>query len=252
MEIKGNDDNEQIARLVRDNRALREQLTTACNKLERIQITLRSLSESMLSHVSHGSASDLPTPDETSHKVASDRGDEGPTTGKRTRMLTRRQAMAAGETTPSNTDQCDDEVLGLQSNINEEQLLPSILLDTLPTDGDHGLEQSSLTLHSNIQGRQTPVDLDMSRFLGSFSDVRGLPGIWTHEYQMGPASFRAHSPSVDKITGGLANTNSSFSDHMQMIKACLKVQWRKATHIRTEVDTLQVIFPTDFSHEVIN
>lgn len=86
----------------------------------------------------------------------------------------------------------------------------------------------------------------MSRFLGSFSEVRSLPGIWTHEYQMGPASFRAHSPSVDKITEGLANTNSSFSDHMQMIKACLKMQWRKATHIRTELDTSQVMLQPTF------
>lgn len=200
----------------------------------------------MLSHVSHGSASDLPTPDETSHKAASDRGNEGPTTGKRTRMLTRRQITAAGETTPSNTDQCDDEVLGLQSNIDESQLLPSNLLDAMPTDANHGLEQPSFSLQPNVQGRQTPMDLDMSRFLGSFSEVRGLPGIWTHEYQMGPASFRAQSPSADKINEGLANTNSSFSDHMQMIKACLKMQWRKATHIRTELDTLQVIFQLTF------
>lgn len=79
--------------------------------------------------------------------------------------------------------------------------------------------------------------MDMSYMLDSLSDVRGLPGIWTHEYQMGPASFQAQSPSVDKIIQGLSNTNSSFSDHMQMIRSCLKMQWRKATKIRTNVET---------------
>ena len=239
MEIRGSDENEQIARLERDNRALREQLTTACSKLERIQITLRSLSESLLSHVSHGSESDVQEP---LPNAASDKGikDTTSTTGNSTMRPTQSQPEAARETIPSATYQCGDEVLTLQSDIDGQQLLPFIFPDSLPTGEDFGTEQNS-PLGPKVQGRQTPVDLNASYLLGGPSDARGLPGIWTHEYQMGPASFLAKSPSADKIIQGLANTNSSFSDHMQMIRGCLKMQWRKATLIRTNIETTQVI-----------
>lgn len=98
------------------------------------------------------------------------------------------------------------------------------------------IEENS-SLDPSVQGRQTPLNMDVSYILESLSDVRSLPGIWTHEYQMGPASFQAQTPSADKIIQGLSNTNSSFSDHMQMIRGCLKMQWRKATQIRTNVET---------------
>lgn len=240
MEISGNGDNEQIARLERDNRALREQLTTACSKLERIQITLRSLSESMLSHVSHGSDSDMQAVQETLPNAASERENEDATIGNSTMTPTRSQLEAASETIPSATSQRNQEVSRLQSNIDGEQLLPSIFLDALLTSEDHGTEQD-LSLDPSGQCGQTPVDLDVSYLLGSLSDVRSLPGIWTHEYQMGPASFQAQSPSADKIIQGRSNSNSSFSDHMHMIRGCLKMQWRKATQIRTDMETPYVI-----------
>lgn len=236
MEISGNGDNEQIARLERDNRVLREQLTTACSKLERIQITLRSLSDSMLSHVSHGSAFDVQAPKETLPIAVSENEDEDATTGNSTMMPLQSQPEAAGEIIPSATHECDDEASRLQSNKDGEKLLPSIFLDPLPTAVDLGTEQDS-SLEPDVQGRQTLVDPDVSYFLGSLSDVRSLPGIWTHEYQMGPASFQAQSPTADSIIQGLANSNSSFSDHMQMIRGCLKTQWRKATQIRTDIET---------------
>lgn len=236
MEISGNGDNEQIARLEKDNRVLREQLTTACSKLERIQINLRTLSESMLSHVSHGSASEVQEPQGSLPDAASDKDDEDATTGSSTMMPARSQPEATSETIPHATYQSDDRVSRLQSNIDREQFLPSIFLDDLPTAEDLGTEKDS-SLSPSVQGRQTPVDLDVSYLLGSLSDVRSLSGIWTHEYQMGPESFQAQSPSAVKIIQGLANSNSSFSDHMQMIKACLKKQWRKATKLRTDIET---------------
>lgn len=144
---------------------------------------------------------------------------------------------------PSVTCQCDDEASRLQSNIDGEQLLPLTFLDALPTAEDLGAEKDS-SLGPSVQGRQTPVDLDVSYLLGSLSDVRSLPGIWTHEYQMGPENFWAQSPSAVKIIQGLANSNSSFSDHMQMIKACLKKQWRKATQLRAGIETPQVMLPS--------
>lgn len=215
---------------------MREQLTTACSKLERVQITLRSLSESMLGHVSHGSASDVQKSQGSLPNTASDKEDEDATTGSSTMMPTRSQPEAASETIPNATYQCDDEVSRLQSNIDGNQLLRSIFLEDLPTAEDLGTEKDS-PLDPTFQGRQTPVDLDVPYFLGSLSDVRSLPGIWTHEYQMGPASFQAQSPSAGKIILGLANSNSSFSDHMQMIRGCLKMQWRKATQLRTDIAT---------------
>lgn len=85
------------------------------------------------------------------------------------------------------------------------------------------------------------MNLDVSYLLSNLSDVRSLPGIWTHDYQMGPASYRSQSPSAGKIIQGRANTNSSFSDHMMMIRGCLKMQWRKVTQVRTNIETTQVI-----------
>lgn len=116
-----------------------------------------------------------------------------------------------------------------------EQLSPSIFFDALPTAENLGTEQKS-SLDPSFQGRQTSLGLDVS-YLGSLLDVRSLPGIWTHEYQMGPANFQAQNPSASKIIRGLANSNSSFSDHMQMIRGCLKMQWCKATQIRTDIET---------------
>lgn len=232
MEIRRNGDNEQIARLERDNRALREQLTTACSKLERIQTTLKSLSESMLTHISHGSASHAQSPQETS---------PDDNTGNSTVMPQRRQPEAAKETVPSVTYQCDDEVSRLQSSIDGHQFLRSIFLDAFPTVEGCGTERIS-SLGLNVQDCQTPADLDVSYLLGSLSDVRSLPGIWTHIYQMCLANFQSQSPSADKAIKGLAITSSSFSDHMRMIRSCLKMQWRKASQIQGNVEKPQVIF----------
>lgn len=151
-------------------------------------------------------------------------------------MPTRSRLETTSDTIPGSAYQFGDEVSTLHSNVDGEQLIPSISLDALPTNGDLGIEANS-SLDPSVQGRQTPLNMDVSYILNSLSDVRGLPGIWTHEYQMGPASFQAQSPSMDKIIQGLSNTNSSFSDHMQMIRGCLKMQWRKATKIRTNVET---------------
>lgn len=241
LEIRGNEDNEQIARLERDNRALREQLTTACSKLERIQITLRSLSESMLSHISHGSASDVQSPQEILPNLASEKESEDYNAGNGAVVPRRSQPKAASEIAPTATYQRDDEVLRPQSNIDGHQLLPPTLLDPFPTGEDCGTGKNS-SLGLTVQDCQTAADLDVSYLLGSFSDVRSLPGIWTHEYQMGLESFQFQSPSADKVIQGLANTNSSFSDHMRMIRCCLKMQWRKATRIVGNIETTQVIF----------
>lgn len=235
MEINGNGDNEKIARLEMDNRALREQLSTACSKLERIQITLRSLSESMLNHVTHGSASHVQSPEETLPSAASNKEDEDVTAGNNTMMPTRSESETASETITNPIHQCDDEISRLQSNMDGEQLSPSIFFDALPTAENLGTEQNS-SLDPSFQGRQTSLGLDVS-YLGSLLDVRSLPGTWTHEYQMGPANFQAQNPSASKIIRGLANSNSSFSDHMQMIRGCLKMQWCKATQIRTDIET---------------
>lgn len=194
----------------------------------------------MLSHVTHGSVSHAQAPQESVSNAASDKGDEDAITDNSTMMPTRSQPEAASETIPSTTYQCHEEVPRLLSKIDGEQLLPSIFLDAVLTSEDHGTEQD-LSLDPSGQCGQTPVDLDVSYLLGSLSDVRSLPGIWTHEYQMGPASFQAQSPSADKIIQCRSNSNSSFSDHMHMIRGCLKMQWRKATQIRTDMETPYVI-----------
>lgn len=190
----------------------------------------------MLSHVSHGSASEMPKSQGSLPNTASDKEDEDATTGSSAMMPTRSQPEAISETIPNAIYQCDDEVSRLQSSIDGDQLLRSIFLEDLPTAEDLGKEKDS-SLDPSFQVRQTPVDLDEPYFLGSLSDVRCLPGIWTHEYQLGPARFQAQSPSAGKIIQGLTNSNSSFSDHMQMIRGCLKTQWRKVTQIRTDIET---------------
>lgn len=190
----------------------------------------------MLSHVSHGSPSDVQGPQEALPNAASDKDGEDATTNNSMIMPTRSRLETTSDTIPGSAYQFGDEVSTLHSNVDGEQLIPSISLDALPTNGDLGIEENS-SLDPSVQVRQTSLNMDVSYILDSLEDVRGLPGIWTHEYQMGPASFQAQSPSADKIIQGLANTNSSFSDHMQMIRGCLKMQWRKATEIRTNVET---------------
>lgn len=240
MEIKGNDDNEQIARLSRENRVLREQLTAACTKLERVQITLRSLSESMLNHISDGSACEPDIADQTQER-ASDDGNEDATTGDSTAMTAQSQLMAASHAASDDPDQCVDEVSGFQTNMDAEQLLSSKLPNALPTGEDHDAEGSSFSINPIYQARQDPMELDISRLLGSASEVRSLPDIWTHEYQMGIVNFQARSPSAERITQGLGNTNSSFSDHMQMIRGCLNIRWQKATQALSNIEASQVI-----------
>lgn len=168
--------------------------------------------------------------------AASDKDSEDATTDNSRIMPRPSQPEATGKTIPGAAYEFGGEFSTLHSNIDEEQLIPSISLDALPTNEDLVIEENH-SLDPSVQGRQTPLNMDVSYILDSLSDVRGLPGIWTHEYQMGPASFQAQTPSADKIIQGLSNTNSSFSDHMQMIRGCLKMQWRKATQIRTNVET---------------
>lgn len=194
----------------------------------------------MLSHVSHGSSSDVQAPQDALPNAASDKDTENVTTNNSMVMPARSQPEATSETIPCTAYQFGDEVSTLHSSIDGEQFIPSISLDTLENGKDLGIEENS-SLEPSVQGCQTSLNMDVSYILESLSDVRGLPGIWTHEYQMGPASFQAQTPSADKIIQGLANTNSSFSDHMQMIRGCLKMQWRKATQIRTNIETPQVI-----------
>lgn len=201
----------------------------------------------MLSHVSHGSSSDVQAPQEALLNAASDKDSEDATSNNSVLMRTQSQPEATSETMPCTAYQFGDEVSTLDSNINGEQSITSISLDALTNNKDLGIEENS----SLDQGRQTSLDMDVSYILDSLSDVRSLPGVWTHEYQMGLASFQGQSPSADKIIQGLANTNSSFSDHMQMIRGCLKMQWRKATQVRTDFETTQVLLQTSsFCHEL--
>lgn len=197
----------------------------------------------MLSHVSHGSPSDVQAPQEALPNAASDKDSEDATTNNSMIMPTRSRLETTSDTIPGSAYQFGDEVSTLHSNVDGEQLIPSISVDALPTNGDLGIEENS-SLDPSVQVRQTSLNMDVSYILDSLADVRGLPGIWTHEYQMGPASFQAQTPSAEKIIQGLANTNSSFSDHMQMIRGCLKMQWRKATQVRTDIETSQVILST--------
>ncbi|KAL6922884.1 hypothetical protein FSST1_000158 [Fusarium sambucinum] len=239
LEIKGNDENEQIAQLEHENRVLRKQLNTACRKIERIQINLKSLSNSIMSHVSHDSASNLPTPQENLPKDVSDRESDDENTHNNITMAVQNRSSTATDIIPSHIHERNDKIPGLQSIDNDEDLFSSILLDILPNEDDHYIEQSS-SLDTRVQDGQAPVSLDLSCLPERLPNIRGLPGIWSHEYQMGPASYRVHSPSQDQVVRGLANTNSSFADHLQMIRSCLNMQWQKMNQGGPNMETMQV------------
>lgn len=192
----------------------------------------------MLSHVSDGSASDPEVVDQT-HDHAWEESDENAAAGDSTAMTATSQPTTASHVRPGDKGRCD-EVSGFQTNIDAEQLLPSDLYDAVPTGEDHDAGACSFSSNPVLQARQDPTEMDFSRLLGGVSEIRSLPDVWTHEYQMGVASFQARSPSADRITRGLGNTNSSFSDHMEMIRGCLNIQWQRATQAWTNIEASQV------------
>ncbi|RSL50864.1 hypothetical protein CEP54_011705 [Fusarium duplospermum] len=126
LEIWGSDEDGRIARLERDNQALRAQLTAAIGKLERIQMTLKSLSNSMMSQVSHGKDTDLrPEP-------SLDDGDEGEPT-----KVAESTAQGQPSTTPSlDTFGHDSNETSIPESTQVDEFLPPMPPDTLPTDDD--------------------------------------------------------------------------------------------------------------------
>ncbi|KAF4969357.1 hypothetical protein FSARC_3432 [Fusarium sarcochroum] len=243
LEIRDNDENGQIAQLERDNRALREQLTKACSKLERIQITLRSLSDTMMSHVSHSSKADLPNPQDLMPRSSLDNYDEGDAieTTKNDMAQLQTSASASASTSPETAEQ-REEPSRPGPNQDVDPFFPPIESDDLAMN-DHDANEvvmanlDSFSTAPPISGTQEALSLDTSLLLDRFSHIRTLSGIWSHEYQMGPSAFQGRSPSMDKISRGLAGTNSSFSDHTQMIRSCLVKQWTKANSIQSKTVT---------------
>ncbi|KAI8659229.1 hypothetical protein LRP88_05796 [Fusarium phalaenopsidis] len=228
LEIRGSDGDGRIARLERDNRALRAQLTSAISKLERIQLTLRSLCNSMMSHVSHGKE------DDAQLEPHLDDDSEGDPT-KVTQPTAQGQPLTAPSSDTAGHDNSETSIP--EPGQDQGFLLPSMPPDTImPADDqmEQGDDHNSLV----VSGSQEPfTDLDMSLFVEECSPVRSLPGIWTYHYQMGPSNFQTRRPSLKKTSMALASTNSSFSDHMQMIRACLVKKWTK---LRSTPDGLRL------------
>ncbi|RSM12143.1 hypothetical protein CEP52_002673 [Fusarium oligoseptatum] len=224
LEIRGGDEDGRIARLERDNQALRAQLTAAIGKLERVQMTLRSLSNSMMSQVSHGKETD-PRPESSLDD------DDEPTKVS--------ESAAQGQPSTDASPGHDNNETSILEPRQVDDFLPLVPPDSLPTDDDDdmgpGDNHNSIVVSS---GQEPYADLDMSLFVEGCSPVRSLPGVWAHHYQMGPACFQARRPSTGMTTTlALASTNSSFSDHMQMIRACLVKKWTK---LRSTPDGLRL------------
>ncbi|RTE74729.1 hypothetical protein BHE90_010797 [Fusarium euwallaceae] len=223
LEIRGGDEDGRIARLERDNQALRAQLTAAIGKLERVQMTLRSLSNSMMSQVSHGKETD-PRPEPSLDD------DDEPTKVA--------ESAAQGQPSTDASPGHDNNETPILEPRQVDDFLPLVPPDSLPTDDDDDMGPGDNHNSIVVSSDQEPyTNLDMSLFVEGCSLTRSLPGIWTHHYQMGPANFQARRPSIEKTTLALASTNSSFSDHMQMIRACLVKKWTK---LRSTPDGLRL------------
>jgi hypothetical protein len=248
LQIRGTTDNEQIAQLERDNRALREQLTAAVNKLESVQSTLRSLSDAMNSLVC----------DQGSRKPSLEGELQRPSSpDQKPNCNVTYQPVS---TTPNITDALGlvvDHGADLQPQMDDQ----ASLLPTFQLDSESGLfaEDAGVPLAENLWTdverkwiAQPPRGSSMSvsspgdclgRNISSpftkLMDLTSLPGVWTHQYQMGPPVFRAHKRTLEESKHAFTNSNSSFSDHMSMIRGCLAKKWQKVSPSQAQLATEQ-------------
>lgn len=56
--------------------------------------------------------------------------------------------------------------------------------------------------------------------------IRGVPGVWSYNYQMGPSTYRTAMSSIFSVGKALHISNSAFSDHIHILHRCIKSKWR--------------------------
>ncbi|KAE8343274.1 hypothetical protein BDV24DRAFT_173021 [Aspergillus arachidicola] len=56
--------------------------------------------------------------------------------------------------------------------------------------------------------------------------IRGVPGVWSYNYQMGPSAYRTAMSSISSVGDVFHISNSAFSDHINILHRCIKSKWR--------------------------
>ncbi|KAF7585713.1 hypothetical protein BBP40_010250 [Aspergillus hancockii] len=220
----GKTENERIIKLEEENQALRKQIASFIANLEKTQRGLQSLSTSMSNSLEGvGSARDappsdllsnVPMPSPSSHMepgmlasgkspdpVGIDRLDPAGN------VLLDESYSAALEAMSSESTQ----VVPLRQH--DPQAFRKLIMDA----------SSERCQDQSIGGRFDtlyPSSMSDAAFLGSPSG--GLPGVWTHEYQMGIPAYKSAIDSTFSLIRGHKTTNSAFADHITWLQYCVR------------------------------
>lgn len=245
LEIQGSTDNDHIFRLETDNRLLREQLTAAVNKLDIVQNTLKSLSNAMSQSIrGDQDGAHNPPSHETHPGVSSEEESNNSTTSPAQYRST--PSNPATTSTPSPDHSITEDDIISESQFDFSDLLRPIAISAR-TDGppedihnqlnNAGLSMPALQFNQTSMGvvpsveyacapwipESTEIENSTTPYLHTAFPLDTLPGIWSHQYQMGPAAFQSRQRVA---VNGRLGSNSAFSDHLGMLRRSLKRTWR--------------------------
>ncbi|KAH7000483.1 hypothetical protein EDB80DRAFT_649599 [Ilyonectria destructans] len=244
LEIQGSTDNDHIFRLETDNRLLREQLTAAVNKLDIVQNTLNSLSNAMSQSIRGDQDRAHSPPSHDTHPDVSSEGEPKCSTTRPAQHRSISSNSATTSTTPPNHSIPEDDIIS-ESQFDFSDLLRPIAISAR-TDGPTGdihnqlnnaglsmpalqLDQTSMDVVPSVEYAcapwiSEPTDIENSTmpYIHTAFPLDTLPGIWSHQYQMGPAAFQSRQRVP---VNGRLGSNSAFSDHLGMLRRSLKRTW---------------------------
>ncbi|OGE55787.1 hypothetical protein PENARI_c004G07955 [Penicillium arizonense] len=185
-------DNERIIELEEENNSLRESLIQCHTKLESLHTTICTLSD--------GIARTLDDPDESAK-----------TSPNYNELIESPKKLHPHSYTTSKS-----KIRKAERDISFEGDEPNTLETSVDTDITLDPKTPDFTC-SGLTHEQEP------------SIVAPLPDIWTHECQMGPASYGDCLAANDAISQQLniewAPSNSLFSEHVGALKSILKAKW---------------------------
>ncbi|KAL1301964.1 hypothetical protein AAFC00_002420 [Neodothiora populina] len=229
-------DDERVAELEEENKSLRSQLLNVNNKLESVQVTLQTLTNTISGALNLSSKSE----DEVEVVVKQDSSPEPQNTVE---TKGREQSLGLPESGQNATTENFYVVPGDPLSPNNVQSTSSMgFIEELPSDGRQAESQSqsdNLALNSLMDQSGAEPSWGLTTYSNkspsnlqhqSPVEISHIPNTWTFEYQMGPEAYtRAFNASQDTSTAlemEWTPSNSPFSEHLTTLYNCLRGKWQ--------------------------
>lgn len=211
LEMRGASEHDQIRSLESENRLLRQQLTTAVTKLVNLQAALKSLTTSMTETMERQEQANMSCHGD-SPKSSSAPDDAQVTTPA---PLEVQQA----------TEQPEPFDVGSSSGFDAE-LLSDQGCENEVAQWDQEDVGSWLDQPADAWSSEPYVSPHAPSQLEEQVSLRTIPGVWSYQYQMGPATYRRRMEGQSNHSLFFSTSNSSFSDHIQIMFQSILEAWQ--------------------------